>query len=158
MKCGWRIGIGLLAGVVAGSVPVAVYYHRQMETVPPQWVRVSSTGEALRDVGALIRLRRDEKEALIDELETDLSCQLSALVCFYPNDALSEKRTVRILEVVAAYRAKHPFKTGNADIDHRVAELLSQVEARQKPGSNYSVDPSAGLPNNTGRQASGQGQ
>ena len=130
MNCRWRCGLALVIGAIAGAMLPIAYYRHRLEAAPPQWLYVYYTGQVVKDVDALIQLRRSETGPVITDLEEDLSAQLYDLSQHFRADALSKEKDVRILKAAASYRAEHPFNSGNTEKDRAVDELLMQARSK----------------------------
>jgi hypothetical protein len=77
-------------------------------------------------VTTLTHLRRESYADLSEEKERELSGDIYALSIAQPVKSLTEKQRSYLL-MAARYRAEHPFKTGDSEIDEAAQRFLSEA-------------------------------
>jgi hypothetical protein len=71
---------------------------------------------------------------VIDSREEDLSTSIYGLSSAFSSSVTSDQRTIKVLRLVAHYRAEHPYKTGNTVVDEEVERILGPYQTPS--GSN----------------------
>jgi hypothetical protein len=135
MKRYYRLALSILTGMLLGAFLMGLY-HRQVlrrqsedpervvQKKADEWAFETFQLRIIEDVNVLIGLRRGEIDSLIEIREKALSSEIVAFHSTFPTEVLSNTNSIRILRTAARYRAEHPFKTGDADVDTVVEELL----------------------------------
>jgi hypothetical protein len=132
-----RGALGLVAsavsGFVVGAVALGMYEAKQCRLVATEYARSAPVGMVIADVNTLTSLRDGQIERVISDREQDLSYQLQMLAPDIAATPPKDPSIAKAVRLAAAYRLKHPFKLGNADVDAAVEEVLATAATNRPP-------------------------
>jgi hypothetical protein len=123
--------IALLAGWAIGLYSTQHFYDK--------WIRRYQTHSALDGVNdrltALTALRAGDTNGTAELLESQLDGQVMALGAMLQTmpDGQLQPRDLRLLAQLRDYRAAHPRKTGEPEIDQIIANVLSSTNSQNHP-------------------------
>jgi hypothetical protein len=115
-------------GMIIGGSGVGMYQAYTFRRISNDLILTAARGRVLEGVSTLAALRRDGSKAVLTSKEIALSEDIATLTVGFPKEIHSDEMTTKTLRMVAKYRADHPFKTGQAEVDHVVEGTLKQFE------------------------------
>jgi hypothetical protein len=138
MKPALRATVLLAVGCLAGAIAARFYYTHLFDEISEEWLYQNHKLSIIADVNRLTAFRRGDTNFAITDIEEALSTEIMLLYTQFPAQSLSDKDCRRTLQIVARYRSQHPYKTGSAETDRLVEEILAKVQGsdlRQVPAS-----------------------
>ncbi len=128
--------------MVVGAVGMRLSDSHSMKPVLDLWLLQSLTDPIVRDLNTLRALRNGRIDPLLDATEWDLSLYIREFYEAFPDAALSDSSSVKILEKAARYRSEYPYKTGDAEKDRIVEEVLARASKRSDAAGSAAKDAS----------------
>ena len=124
-----KIVTAAMIGVVLGGVVVGLYYRHLLVKVMSQSIIEASQNKVLYAVNSLTLLREQRTTEFLTNEEEAISSDIYALShVISPSSITDEQR--RLFSMVAHYREKHPYRTGDRSVDEKVEDFLADVRKK----------------------------
>jgi|GEM_PF-6157115 len=139
MKSNHRLIAIAVLGILLGATTMGFYqrlacrkelekWKFALQARGDRWLRGNLTSSVLDNVETLTGIRRGEIDYLIKLKEDRLSEGIQDILANYPNEALTDTNIIKALKIAGHYRAEHPFKTGEEELDKAVDDILAKIQ------------------------------
>lgn len=117
-------------GVMLGGVTVGLYYRQLLYHEMSQSIIEASQSKVLYAVDWLTMLREERTLEFFENKEEEISAEIYALSqVLSPSSVTEEQR--RLFSMVARYREKFPYRTGDRTVDDQVFSFLDHFGKRE---------------------------
>ncbi len=131
-----------VAGMILGGGAIGLYQTIVFRRTYEELTFSVPTGTIIEEVNTLTSLRENRTDEVIQLKEEDLSRDICVLWGGFAPKIASDKLASKALRMAARYRSRHPFNTGDADLDSTVQGCLDSFRTNlaetkvDKPATN----------------------
>lgn len=121
-----KVIAAVTCGAVLGGVAIGLYYRQLLRHEMSHSIMQASQSKLLYAVDSLAMLREGRTSEFLENKEEEISSDIYALSqVLSPSSVTEEQR--RLFSMVARYREKFPYNTGDSNVDQSVKEFLAKV-------------------------------
>lgn len=113
-------------GAMFGGLTVGTYYRELLRHEMSQSIIQASQDKLLHAVDSLSMLRKERAREYCENKEEEISSEVYALSQILSPSSMTEEQR-RLFSMVARYRERFPYKSGDSNVDQAVKEFLAKV-------------------------------